>query len=84
MFRYPNGQVITKPVQLIGIKPQDRTQARATLLQRISFPTILTVRRSLHRSEVTKELKMKNPRAAPVPQRSWRRSPMDKLIGEQI
>ena len=25
-FRYPNGQVITRPVQIIGVKPQDRAK----------------------------------------------------------
>ena len=25
-FRYPNGQVITKPVQIIGVRPQDRAK----------------------------------------------------------
>ena len=57
-LRYPNGQIITRPVQIIGIKPEDRalTGDFAEFLfddrgQRIK-PSF----------EVTNELKLKNPR----------------------
>jgi lipoprotein-releasing system permease protein len=77
-FKYPNGQVITKPVQLIGIKPQDRANTG-------DFAEFLfdnhgkKIKPSF---EVTEELKMKNPRAAVLQELGDSES--DKIMGDAI
>ncbi len=77
-LRYPNGQIITRPVQIIGIKPEDRalTGDFAEFLfddrgQRIK-PSF----------EVTDELKLKNPRAEILQELGD--SKEDKIIQQQI
>ncbi len=77
-FRYPNGQVITKPVQLIGIKPQDRANTG-------DFAEFLfddRGRKIQPSFEVTKELKMKNPRADIL--KDLGDGEMDKLMKDEI
>ncbi len=77
-FRYPNGQVITKPVQLIGIKPQDRANTG-------DFAEFLFDdhgRKIQPSFEVTKELKMKNPRADIL--KDLGDGEMDKLMKDEI
>ena len=77
-FKYPNGQVVTKPVDLIGIKPQDRAKTGdfAEFLfddhgKKIE-PTF----------EVTREIKMRNPRAASI--LDLGASDLDKEMQKQI
>src|ERR1017187_6411100 len=77
-FRYPNGQVITKPVQIIGVRPQDRAKTGdfAEFLfddhDRKIKPTFL----------VTDELKMNSPQGEIL--KDMGDDPLDKKMREQM
>ncbi len=77
-FRYPNGQVITRPVQLIGVKPLDRAKTG-------DFAEFLFDDRGQRIKpsfEVTKELKMQSPRAEIL--KELGDNDMDKLMAQEI
>ena len=77
-FRYPSGQVITKPVQLIGIKPIDRAKTG-------DFAEFLFDDRGQRIKpsfEVTKELKMQSPRAEIL--KELGNDEMDKIMAQEI
>ncbi len=57
-FRFPNGQVNTKPVQLIGVRPQDRANT-GDFAEFLFDDRGQKIKPSF---EVTKELKMQSPR----------------------
>ncbi len=77
-FRYPNGQVVTRPVQIIGIKPQDRANT-GDFAEFLFDDRNQPIKPSF---EVTEELKMKSPRGEMI--RDLGDSEMDNLMKEQI
>jgi lipoprotein-releasing system permease protein len=77
-FRYPNGQVITRPVQIIGVRPQDRANTG-------DFAEFLFDDRNQKIEpsfEVTEALKMSSPRAGIL--KDLDDSPMDRLVKDQL
>ena len=77
-FRYPNGQVITRPVQIIGVRPEDRANTG-------DFAEFLFDDRNQRIKpsfEVTRELKLNSPRGEML--KDLGDSPMDKLVKDQI
>jgi len=77
-FRYPNGQVITRPVQIIGIKPEDRANTG-------DFAEFLFDdhgKRIKPSFKVTDELKLNSPRGEVV--KELEGDEFDKVIKEQM
>jgi lipoprotein-releasing system permease protein len=77
-FRYPNGQVITKPCQLIGIKPEDRART-GDFAEFLFDDRDQKIQPSF---QVTEELKMKSPRAEVL--NDLGDTEMDKIMKEQL
>jgi lipoprotein-releasing system permease protein len=77
-FRYPNGQIVTKPVQIIGVRPQDRANTG-------DFAEFLFDDRNQRIKpsfEVTEALKMNSPRGEMI--RDLGNDPMDQLVKDQL
>src|SRR4029077_4415850 len=77
-FRYPNGQVITRPVQIIGVRPQDRANT-GDFAEFLFDDRNQKIKPSF---EVTQELKMNSPRAGVM--NDLGDDPMDKLVKDQL
>jgi lipoprotein-releasing system permease protein len=77
-FRYPNGQVITRPVQIIGVRPQDRANT-GDFAEFLFDDRNQKIKPSF---EVTEALKMSSPRAGILNELDD--SPMDRLVKDHV
>ena len=77
-FRYPNGQVIPRPVNIIGVRPQDRANT-GDFAEFLYDDRNQKIKPSF---EVTKELKLSSPRAEII--KDFGDSPMDKVVKDQL
>ena len=79
-FRFPNGEVIPKPVNIIGIRPEDRAKTG-------DFGEFLFDdhnRRIAPSFEVTNELKMRSPTGETLKELALGDGPADKMIREAM